>query len=460
MRPLNERAHSIFDLTASRFFLRKLFESGSDRFLVSFCHLRRSLGEHLHEPIDFLGSVGTSRVSTLIFVARAGPHRIHNEFATRIQDSDERHPLLIATDKLENVLRSRVFEVSFVGLFVGIEPNLNEISVDGFLHWFRTQGTLEFVAPASPRGIEHDEDGFAFPFCLRFGGRHHRLSGRFWLLRERNACQQQNGNREDSFSHVLIIARNPAICTQNGSMFVSSLVAVVALQQAQMSRAGNTFVLVYHDMVPKRTKSTLWFDCTPSELESQLDWLSKRGAKFTSLADLRAALVRGVALPKHPVAITFADNYSGFKTHAWPILKKRKIPVTMFVHTGFVGNQKGRPKMSWDDLADLARDPLFMAASQTVSHPADLRTLSASLLQKEFADSRSALLSHGHRRGADFIAYPNGKFDARVAKEAAAAGYQMGFSESQTPVRESPDPMRISRYVHTKWKEAWQEANR
>lgn len=219
-----------------------------------------------------------------------------------------------------------------------------------------------------------------------------------------------------------------------------------------------TVVLTYHDMVPKRDKNSVWFDCTPEELTEQLDFLAEQGAVFISLEDLYKGLTGSIPLKPKSVVITFADNYQGFYTHAWPILMARKIPVALFVHTGHVGSQKGRPKMTWQTLMELKASGLVSVQSQTVSHPADLTKLPAEVLAKEFADSKTAI---EQELGLDCwaIAYPNGKFNLKTAQAAQEAGYLIGFTEEQRPAETAPDIHRVPRWVHTKWKEAWRSAN-
>jgi peptidoglycan/xylan/chitin deacetylase (PgdA/CDA1 family) len=115
--------------------------------------------------------------------------------------------------------------------------------------------------------------------------------------------------------------------------------------------------------------------------------------------------------------------------------------------------------MSWGQLEELDREGLVTIASQTRSHPQDLRTLSNSKLREEMMGSKRALESRlGHE--VPFIAYPNGKFDARVARAAQAAGYRLGFTEAQRPAERAPSLFTIPRYVHTKYREAWADARR
>jgi peptidoglycan/xylan/chitin deacetylase (PgdA/CDA1 family) len=227
-----------------------------------------------------------------------------------------------------------------------------------------------------------------------------------------------------------------------------------ALPEIRRGLTSRTPVINYHDVIERRAAKSVWFDCTTKELEEQILWLKKRGAAFVSLDQLYSALVRGTPLPKNAVAITFADNYLGFYERGLPILRRHRVPVTMFVHTGYVGSRQGRPKMNWSQLRELSRGGLVTIASQTVSHPADLRTLASDRLQREMIDSKRVLERELGRR-VTYVAYPNGKYDRRVAGAARAAGYAMGFTEVQQPAEKSPSIWMVNRYVHTKYRQAW-----
>lgn len=220
-----------------------------------------------------------------------------------------------------------------------------------------------------------------------------------------------------------------------------------------------TPILTYHDVIERRDESSLWFDCSADELANQLDWLKANGAHFVSIDQVYKHLSSGAPLPKYAIAITFADGYEGFYRHGLPVLRSRHVPVAMFVHTDYVGDQQGRPKMTWDQLKELDREGLVTVCSQTRTHPADLRRLSAASLAEEMSGSKAALerqLGHPAR----YIAYPNGKFDTRVARAAQKAGYVMAFTERLTPIEESPNLFMVSRYVHTKYRQAWMDAYR
>ncbi len=230
------------------------------------------------------------------------------------------------------------------------------------------------------------------------------------------------------------------------------------LPEMKRGLGSRSVILTYHDMVPERDGESLWFDCTPGELEEQIAWLRAEGAVFISLQDVYDALIGEASLPTGAVAITFADNYRGFLEHAWPILEREEIPVTMFVHTGFVGSRQGRPKMTWEELRELSKSPLFRAESQTVSHPEDLTQLAPRDIEHEFSQSRMEL-EQELARPCRFLAYPNGKFNADVADQAREAGYMAAFTEELLLAEASPSIWQVARWVHTRYRDAWKTAN-
>jgi len=244
-----------------------------------------------------------------------------------------------------------------------------------------------------------------------------------------------------------------------GRRVVSALLALAILgagpDRLALNLRQTVVVLTYHDVIPRRTAASEWFDCSVSELQDQIRGMERAKVHFITLEQLYRYLSAGAALPSRPVCITFADNYLGYYTYALPILRRHHIPSAQFVHTGFVGSPIGRPKLTWAELAEIDRAGDVTIGSQTVTHPPDLRTLSDAGLRKEMTESKRALESHLHHP-VRFLAYPNGKFDSRCERAAARAGYAMACSEVTRPANLSPNLFAVNRYVHTKWQGALQ----
>ncbi|RYG23115.1 polysaccharide deacetylase, partial [bacterium] len=185
-----------------------------------------------------------------------------------------------------------------------------------------------------------------------------------------------------------------------------------------------TPVIMYHDIIERRGRGSVWFDCTTEEFQKNIDLIVERGYTPVSLKDLHEHLTSGKPLPPKAIVLTFDDNYQGFYDRAYPILKQHNFPAAVFVHTGFVGQQTGEhPKMTWETLQELSKDPLITIASHTVTHP-DMPTLTSDKQVEELTKSKEDLESHLGVK-VDYFAYPEGKNDAVTQGFTKDAGYTL-----------------------------------
>ena len=216
-------------------------------------------------------------------------------------------------------------------------------------------------------------------------------------------------------------------------------------------------VLTYHDVIARREQpGAVWFDCSLEEFETQMKFLHDQGAHVITLEQLRRHLTAGEKLPGNAVVLTFDDSYQGVYDHAAPVLARYGYPYAVFVHTDYVGSQKGRPKMSWDELKTLDRSGLATIGSHSRSHPADMGLLTAAQQDEELRGSKTLLEQRlGHP--VPFITYPNGKADPATFERARLAGYTLGFMEEWGPVEQSPGILALNRYIHIQLPRAWAE---
>lgn len=219
-------------------------------------------------------------------------------------------------------------------------------------------------------------------------------------------------------------------------------------------------VIMYHDVIAKRTRHSQWFDCSVDEFEAGMAFLQEKGAVPISLDDLYAHLTQGKEVPDTAVVLTFDDNYQGFYDNALPILRKYNYPSAMFVHTGFVGDTKGEhPKMTWEELKELKKEGLVTIGSHTITHPDDLSQLPYDDQQRELEESKRTL---EEKLGGtiDYLAYPNGKYDATTADLSRTLGYKMAFTIHNGLAEESPGILEVGRYVHTRMETAWDDRDK
>lgn len=86
---------------------------------------------------------------------------------------------------------------------------------------------------------------------------------------------------------------------------------------------------------------------TPKAFERQMRHLASR-YRVVSVEEILQAVETGKLLPRRAVLLTFDDAYQDFGELAWPILRRYRLPATLFVPTAY----PGQPAKSfwWDRL--------------------------------------------------------------------------------------------------------------
>ena len=217
---------------------------------------------------------------------------------------------------------------------------------------------------------------------------------------------------------------------------------------------------MYHDAIQERRRDSEWFDVSRDEFDAQMKLIQEKGLVPISVKDLYEDLIGKKDAPAGAIVLTFDDNYQGFYDVALPILRQYNFPAMMFVHTGFVGRKEGKhPKMSWDTLKEIIKEPLISIGSHTVHHPDDITTLTSTDQQDELVNSK-AELEKQLGIPIDFLAYPDGKNDEAVQALSKAAGYKLAFTIVNGPAEESPNIFAVNRYVHTRIEKAIEDCTR
>jgi peptidoglycan/xylan/chitin deacetylase (PgdA/CDA1 family) len=161
---------------------------------------------------------------------------------------------------------------------------------------------------------------------------------------------------------------------------------------------------------------------TPERLDRQLAWLTRRGLRGVSVAELLAAPTR-----RGLVGLTFDDGYADFLTGALPVLRRHGCTATLFVLPGRLGGDN-----AWDPLGPrkplLTADGIRQAAAEGVeigSHGlthVDLTRTDDLTLKAETVESRTVLADLLGTAIAGFC-YPYGTVDRRAVDAVRDAGY-------------------------------------
>jgi peptidoglycan/xylan/chitin deacetylase (PgdA/CDA1 family) len=106
---------------------------------------------------------------------------------------------------------------------------------------------------------------------------------------------------------------------------------------------------MYHHVGVGEHPST---NVTVEQFEQHLAYLAENDYRVMALPEVVDAIRSGESLPTRTVAITFDDAYRSVYTEAFPRLRERGWPFTVFVNTGSVG---GGSFMSWEQMREMGR---------------------------------------------------------------------------------------------------------
>ncbi|MBV5321963.1 MAG: polysaccharide deacetylase family protein [Sulfuricurvum sp.] len=189
-----------------------------------------------------------------------------------------------------------------------------------------------------------------------------------------------------------------------------------------------------------------------SAFAEQMEWLKTNGYTVISL-DTAMQYEQGKikSIPAKSVVITVDDGHKSVYSDMAPIVKKYKIPVTLFIYPSAISNAKYA--MTWEQLQALETTKLFHVESHTYWHPnfkKEKKTLSA----EEYAKSVDKQLNGSKKKLEEkmgheikYLAWVFGIYDDALLVDVKNAGYTAAFTIDRKHASSSDNPMALGRYM-------------
>ncbi len=221
-------------------------------------------------------------------------------------------------------------------------------------------------------------------------------------------------------------------------MLIALLAALTAAAAPATEPPGHAVILVYHHVAESTPRVT---SVTPAEFRNQLDHIEKAGFRVWGLDRVAHALRERAPIPDRTIAITFDDAYASVYTEAWPMLRRRGWPFTVFVNTE--GVERGyRNLLTWAQMREMSRGGAIIA-NHTHTHGHMVRRRDGEskrdwLERQELEIRRSEALLTEHvygpakLRSRMLFAYPYGEHERELRKLVERLGYT-GFGQHSGP---------------------------
>ena len=208
-------------------------------------------------------------------------------------------------------------------------------------------------------------------------------------------------------------------------------------------------ILLYHRFGPSAVDS---MTVTTQVFESHLEYLSRNGYTVIPLRQLvNYYLRKGPPPPQKSVVIVADDGHKTVFADMLPLVKKYRIPVTLFIYPSAISNASYA--MTWEQLGEIKKTGLFDLQGHTYWHPNfrnERKRLSPEQYDK-FADmqlikSKNRLEKELGGR-VDMLAWPFGLYDDLLIEKAAKEGYVAAFTIERRHAGSSENVMKLPRYL-------------
>jgi len=141
-----------------------------------------------------------------------------------------------------------------------------------------------------------------------------------------------------------------AICLYSSQAYSASSYSTSIYTNSEKSVA-NAVILMYHNVSDDTPPST---SVTPETFKKHMQYLADNGFHIWSLSSVLTHLKNAKPIPEKTVIITFDDAYESVYSQAFPVLKEKSWPFTVFVTTHYI-DEAYTNFMSWQQLREVQK---------------------------------------------------------------------------------------------------------
>jgi peptidoglycan/xylan/chitin deacetylase (PgdA/CDA1 family) len=221
---------------------------------------------------------------------------------------------------------------------------------------------------------------------------------------------------------------------------------VTAFAWQAAAAESHAVVFMYHRFGEDNFRST---NIKLEQFDAHLDYLAENGFTVWPLERIVEQIRAGEPIPDRTVAITIDDAYRSIYTEAYPRLKERGWPFTVFVATDPV-DRGFKSFLTWDEMREMAKGgATFANHGRTHAHLADRV---AGETAEEWRERVKAEISWAEKRLTEefgnsprIFAYPYGEYNRELGILISELGY-VAFGQHSGAIGEYSDMRALPRY--------------
>jgi len=224
------------------------------------------------------------------------------------------------------------------------------------------------------------------------------------------------------------------------------LLPAMLLMLSSANAADHCVILQYHHFSNSTPAIT---SVTPEQFQAQLNYLEQNDFNILPLREVIRKLKADIDLPQQCVAFTVDDAWLSVYQTAYPMLKKRGWPMTVFVNSEAVDQQRHNT-LSWNQMREMAQHGFsFENHGHNHDHLIRKRDMETDTQWRQRIRDNIATANRRITEELgikpEFFAYPYGEYTPQVQHLVSTFGLT-GFGQQSGPVSKYSDFSALPRF--------------
>ena len=216
------------------------------------------------------------------------------------------------------------------------------------------------------------------------------------------------------------------------------LITSVLFVSKLFANENSVAVFVYHRFGENNYPST---NIKMSQFKKHLEELTKNNYNVVSTEEIVDALINNKDLPEKTVALTIDDAFFSIYKRAWPLLKEKKLPFTIFVSTEPV-KSNSKNYMNWEQIKEM--DSHGVTIGHHTKNHLHLVTKEKEKIISEIEEANNDFLKNlGYVP--DIFAYPYGEYSSEI-KQITKNYFKAAFGQQSGGIYNGIDIFELPRY--------------
>ena len=170
-----------------------------------------------------------------------------------------------------------------------------------------------------------------------------------------------------------------------------------------------------------------------------IDLIKKNDFTFIDANEFEDSLVNHKI--KKKILLTVDDAFKSFYDHAWPILKKKKIPFLLFINTREIGSTG---YMSWDQIKEISKEKFVHVGNHSYSHDYLVDKTNNEIISDINLAIKDLKKNLGY--STPFFSYPFGEYSNNFKNIVEDSGFKYAFGQHSGVADETKDFYELPRF--------------